>query len=45
VESVDFKSPTLNDVFLSFTGKHISADEDQPEGGFVERYAKYDNRK
>jgi len=45
VESVDFKSPTLNDVFLSFTGKHITADEDHPEGGFVERYAKYDNRK
>jgi ABC-2 type transport system ATP-binding protein len=45
VESVDFKSPTLNDVFLRFTGKHIASDEDQPEGGFVERYAKYDNRK
>ena len=45
VESVDFKNPTLNDVFLKFTGKHITTDEDQAEGGFVERYAKYDNRK
>jgi len=45
IESVDFKSPTLNDVFLSFTGKHFTTDEDPPEGGFIERYATYDNKK
>lgn len=45
VASVDFKGTTLNDVFLKFTCKHIITDEDQPQGGFVERYAKYHNRK
>jgi ABC-2 type transport system ATP-binding protein len=32
-------SPTLNDVFLNLTGRNI---KEEPEGGFAERYAKYD---
>ena len=38
-ESVEYKTATLNDVFLHFTGKNI---KEEPEGGFMERYAKYD---
>jgi ABC-2 type transport system ATP-binding protein len=38
-ESVEYKTATLNDVFLHFTGKNI---KEQPEGGFMERYAQYD---
>jgi ABC-2 type transport system ATP-binding protein len=45
VKSVDFRSPTLNDVFLKYTGRHIMAQqEDHPEGGFMERYAQYENK-
>jgi len=45
VKSVDFRSPTLNDVFLKYTGRHIMAQrEDQAEGGFMERYAQYENK-
>jgi len=40
VESVEASSPTLNDVFLRLTGKKII---EQAEGGFMERYAQYDN--
>ncbi|HXT83181.1 MAG TPA: ATP-binding cassette domain-containing protein [Verrucomicrobiae bacterium] len=40
--SVDIKIPTLNDVFLKFTGKDIlDYHEDHAEGGFMERYAQY----
>ena len=39
VESVEFKRTTLNDVFLGFTGRDL---KEQPEGGFMERYARYD---
>jgi ABC-2 type transport system ATP-binding protein len=41
--SVDFRRPTLNDVFLKFTGRHIEDqhDKDIAEGGFMERYAQY----
>lgn len=41
--SIDFKNSTLNDVFLTFTGRHISGkvDKDGAEGGFMERYAQY----
>jgi ABC-2 type transport system ATP-binding protein len=39
VESVEFTSTTLNDVFLGFTGRDL---KEQPEGGFMERYAQYD---
>ena len=37
-EHVEFRSPTLNDVFLKLTSKHIS---ESGEGGFMERYAQY----
>lgn len=39
-ESAEFASPTLNDVFIQITGRNI--DKEQAEGGFMERYAKYD---
>jgi hypothetical protein len=35
----EFSSPTLNDVFIHLTGRNI---KEEPEGGFGERYAKYD---
>lgn len=39
-ESAEFASPTLNDVFIQITGRKI--DKEQAEGGFMERYAKFD---
>jgi hypothetical protein len=39
-ETAEFASPTLNDVFIHLTGRNIKGE--QPEGGFAERYAKYD---
>jgi ABC-2 type transport system ATP-binding protein len=50
VKSVNFRSPTLNDVFLKFTGRDImmqqqqQEEEDHAEGGFMERYAQYENK-
>jgi len=43
ISSVDYRRPTLNDVFLKFTGRHIEDqyDRDSAEGGFMERYAQY----
>jgi ABC-2 type transport system ATP-binding protein len=41
ISSVDFKSPTLNDVFLKYAGRDITIIEDHAERGFVERYAQY----
>ncbi|MDQ5831040.1 MAG: ATP-binding cassette domain-containing protein [Thermoproteota archaeon] len=38
-EIADFTSPTLNDVFIHLTGRNI---KEEPEGGFAEKYAKYD---
>jgi ABC-2 type transport system ATP-binding protein len=35
----EFSSPTLNDVFIHLTGRNI---KEEPEGGFAEKYAKYD---
>jgi ABC-2 type transport system ATP-binding protein len=35
IESVEVHTPTLNDVFLHYTGKEIR--EDSPEGGWAER--------
>ena len=35
----EFAIPTLNDVFIHLTGRNI---KEEPEGGFAERYAKYD---
>ncbi|MFZ0224968.1 MAG: ABC transporter ATP-binding protein, partial [Candidatus Nitrosopolaris sp.] len=40
VDSVEYSVPTLNDVFLQLTGKHM-AKEEHSEGGFMERYAQY----
>lgn len=39
-ESAEFTSPTLNDVFIQLTGRNT--DKEQAEGGFMERYARYD---
>jgi ABC-2 type transport system ATP-binding protein len=39
VESVEVRSPTLNDVFLHYTGRGIR--EDSPEGGWAERMISY----
>ncbi len=39
VESVEFHSPTLNDVFLHYTGKEIR--DTSPEGGWAERTMHY----
>ena len=39
-EMVESASPTLNDVFIHLTGRNIK--EQEPEGGFAEKYAKYD---
>jgi ABC-2 type transport system ATP-binding protein len=38
-ESAEFASPTLNDVFIRLTGRNI---KEESEGGFMERFAKYD---
>ncbi len=38
VESVEVRTPTLNDVFLHYTGREIR--EESGEGGFFERVAK-----
>lgn len=38
-ESAEFSSPSLNDVFIRLTGRHI---KEEAEGGFSERFAKYD---
>ena len=39
-EMAEAASPTLNDVFIHLTGRNIK--EQEPEGGFAEKYAKYD---
>jgi ABC-2 type transport system ATP-binding protein len=39
VQSIEYKKPTLNDVFLKFSGNSLSGDI--PEGGFMQRYAQY----
>jgi ABC-2 type transport system ATP-binding protein len=44
VGHVDLRRPTLNDVFLEFTGKEI-LDNDSPEGGFMEKFARYNKSK
>jgi len=38
-EMADFVIPTLNDVFMQLTGRKI---KEESEGGFGEKYAKYD---
>lgn len=42
VESVESRSPTLNDVFIKFTGKQIR--DQEGEGGFFERMIRSNNR-
>ncbi len=44
--SIDIKKPTLNDIFLKYTGRNIDTmtDKDDPEGGFMERYANYEKQ-
>ncbi len=44
VESVESRSPTLNDVFLHFTGKEIRDDDGDAEGGYHERMMHSGNR-
>jgi ABC-2 type transport system ATP-binding protein len=41
VESIEFSQPTLDDVFYTFTQGKIA---EEPEGGFLERYARYDKK-
>jgi ABC-2 type transport system ATP-binding protein len=38
-DTAEFASPTLNDVFIRLTGRKI---KEEAEGGFADRYAKYD---
>ena len=35
VETVELRTPTLNDVFLHYTGRNIM--EGEPEGGYVDK--------
>lgn len=39
VQTIEYKKPTLNDVFLKLSGDYLSGDT--PEGGFMQRYAQY----
>jgi ABC-2 type transport system ATP-binding protein len=41
VESIEFSQPTLDDVFYTLTQGKIA---EEPEGGFMERYAQYDKK-
>jgi ABC-2 type transport system ATP-binding protein len=41
VEYIEFSQPTLDDVFYTFTQGKIA---EEPEGGFMERYAQYDKK-
>ena len=41
VESIEFSQPTLDDVFYTFTQGKIA---EEPEGGFMERYAQYEKK-
>lgn len=40
-EWVEYTRPTLNDVFLKSTGRNI---KEEPEGGFMEKFARYDQK-
>lgn len=44
VESVEVHSPTLNDVFLHYTGKEMRGGE-SPEGGWLDRAISYQTRR
>lgn len=41
VSWIEYKKPTLNDLFLQVAGNPM-VNEDNAEGGFMERYARYD---
>jgi ABC-2 type transport system ATP-binding protein len=41
VDFIEFSQPTLDDVFYTFTQGKIA---EEPEGGFMERYAQYDKK-
>lgn len=41
VESVEMRTPTLNDVFLHYAGREFLMEEESPEGGFWERAMDY----
>jgi hypothetical protein len=41
VNWIEYKKPTLNDLFLQVAGNPMDNDDDA-EGGFMERYARYD---
>ncbi|HTH23242.1 MAG TPA: ATP-binding cassette domain-containing protein [Nitrososphaeraceae archaeon] len=41
VNWIEYKKPTLNDLFLRVSGKPV-VNDDNAEGGFMERYARYD---
>jgi ABC-2 type transport system ATP-binding protein len=43
VESVEIRSPTLDDVFLHYTGRVIR--NDSPEGGWAERAMNFESRR
>ncbi len=39
-ELIEIRSPTLNDVFLHYTGKEIRPESETPEGGWMEKSMK-----
>lgn len=41
IVSAELSIPTLNDVFLKFTGRHIADNHEGAEGSFMEKYAQY----
>ena len=41
IESIAYEKPTLNDVFLKISEGRLE-ETDSPEGGFMQRYAKFD---
>ena len=41
VNWIEYKKPTLNDLFLQVAG-NPKVNDDDAEGGFMERYARYD---
>jgi len=45
VESVELRTPTLNDVFLHFAGREYKPEEENAEGGFGQRVLAYQAKK
>ena len=44
IDSVELRSPTLNDVFLRYTGRRMR-EGGEAEGGWAERSMHYDSKK